>query len=475
MVFRGEECLFTRPPHNDKNILAFYCTIITATTYIIYRFAGWPSQDLLLAAMGLYSIYILFNLIKNKEFSPIKICLSGFIVGLTCGLKLSSSVFAIPLIITNLLFIKNFKYPLKTFVIYISSMAGGFLLIDGYWMYKLYITYNNPFMPYFNGFFKSKYIATNDIFSIDFPHLSTHIKLAFPFFTNWGLWTKMLYFMVILYPITSIKFNKTDFEKTYGINIVYLDYLIVFNLFTYIYWANLLPIFRYILIITGLSTTIILLFLLKISYILSKNFTLNYKINWQEVLTAYLFIITAYFLLTSKTTHKIKLPIRISLKDTNQILYIEDKKLPQDAIVLLQAGFAVFAPFQNEKVKYIHTDNILFLKKDIHLFSQKEIYRIKELLKQNPHNIYILCEFNLERFKNTDYDSLVYIMKNNIEKRNDILKKYEIPTYGRFILRAGLLREIKKYGLDNKKVKCETVENNLYADMYLCKIELSKQ
>ena len=66
-------------------------------------------------------------------------------------------------------------------------MVGGFLLSNGWWMYKLWIHFDNPFYPYMNNIFKSSWAVTDAEAYIDKYFFRQHglQKLFYPiFFSN---------------------------------------------------------------------------------------------------------------------------------------------------------------------------------------------------------------------------------------------------------------------------------------------------
>lgn len=94
---------------------------------------------------------------KNGGFRPEYLrtwFVSGLLMGLAAGFKLTNAVFAvglIPLILTA----RTPLVGIKRLVTYSGGGTLGFLIAHGLWSWRLYVEFENPFFPFFNGLFKS--------------------------------------------------------------------------------------------------------------------------------------------------------------------------------------------------------------------------------------------------------------------------------------------------------------------------------
>ena len=87
--------------------------ICASATYIVYRHIGFLSHDLFLNALGVVGVYYILKALDKEHFKLKYIIIAGLSTGLACGLKYSASVFALPTVLTALIFIK--REPLALF------------------------------------------------------------------------------------------------------------------------------------------------------------------------------------------------------------------------------------------------------------------------------------------------------------------------------------------------------------------------
>ena len=81
--------------------------------------------------------------------------IGGALIGAAVGLKLTNAVFAIALPISMLIGWRNFRQRLLVLVWLGLGGLGGVLGTSGVWMGSLWITYGNPTFPFYNAFFGS--------------------------------------------------------------------------------------------------------------------------------------------------------------------------------------------------------------------------------------------------------------------------------------------------------------------------------
>lgn len=481
-------------------VLPIFCLFIAVLTFIIARFVGFMSQDLFINALGLCAVYMVLKAINNK--SSLKyLSIAGLVIGAATGLKLSASVFAVPLVVSALFFVKSFDKPWKSFFAMIACGAAGFLLFNGFWMYKLYSAYGNPLMPYFNQVFHSPLINPDNVFSIDFymKNLSKNIYFAFPFYTDWGYWGKVLYFVFFINILTIPFFNKEKFEKTYSINTKYMDFLILFSFFSYLYWVNTLVVLRYILFLAGISSIIISVFLLKFVFIITQtmeNWGICKKyVDLPQYVRGFLFAVslfTMFVVLMPDFDSKHPKPVnRIKLWNGHQFqaIYVQNKNLPDNSVVVTVSGTGILAPFQNPTARYIHLNARTFTQKQIELFTPKQVNKIKNILKNNKDRLYLISDCDVEKYNTTPPSYVEYLIqlistkrleywtmldKLKIDRNNNNLKidpKYHWSMlYPQYVA----IYELDKYGVDTSKITCEKVRNNLNRTFFLCHLELKR-
>lgn len=120
---------------------------------------SFEQNDIKIAVITLLGIYIFIKYIfsDNSKNRNIFLFLSGAVVGIATGLKLTAFSVAIAFPFIILILFKKIDKPYFALLSYMTGMVVSFLIIDGYWLFKVYAKYDNPVFPYFNDIFKSEY------------------------------------------------------------------------------------------------------------------------------------------------------------------------------------------------------------------------------------------------------------------------------------------------------------------------------
>ncbi|MFM6521628.1 MAG: hypothetical protein ACKPIC_35705, partial [Microcystis panniformis] len=95
---------------------------------------------------------------------PVKlktIIFAGLLLGLATGLKLTTAMYSISLIVAISFLTNTIKEKLRNLLTLILSMAVGFSLTMGYWIILMWTNFANPLFPFFNKIFQSPYIETD--------------------------------------------------------------------------------------------------------------------------------------------------------------------------------------------------------------------------------------------------------------------------------------------------------------------------
>lgn len=139
-------------------------TITLSVLYVIFLptlllQTYFDQNDIKIAAITIIGFYIFIKNIfeKNSKTRNLMFFICGIFLGIATGLKLTAffSLISLPTII--LLLLKKIENPWKILSYYICGAIISFSILDGYWLYKVFAKYNNPFFPYFNDIFKSEY------------------------------------------------------------------------------------------------------------------------------------------------------------------------------------------------------------------------------------------------------------------------------------------------------------------------------
>jgi hypothetical protein len=139
---------------------------ITATTGMVAPITlaelGRTNHDVLSSLFVLGSLLLLVrHFVKHKSLAvssaSVPIAISGVLIGLGIGIKLTLATYAIGLIVALLVVQTNWKDRLLSCATIIGSSLGGAAISAGYWMLKLWAEFGNPLFPFYNAIFKSPY------------------------------------------------------------------------------------------------------------------------------------------------------------------------------------------------------------------------------------------------------------------------------------------------------------------------------
>lgn len=158
--FLSEELVAEHEPGFVLRLIAVLLAITTALWLIVI---GSTFNDSLTCVLVLGSLcLILRNEGRSRYF------LAGVLLGSAVGVKLTNGVFALPMLLACAWLSKSKcgRSLLHDLALLSLGVGAGFILLHGYWSWKLWQEFGNPFFPFFNGIFKSS----------DFPPFNLHDK-----------------------------------------------------------------------------------------------------------------------------------------------------------------------------------------------------------------------------------------------------------------------------------------------------------
>ena len=142
------------PIRTSQAVLALLALTGAAT----YSTIGNSMNDGFVAAAILGALVLV---LAPENASHRRWLLAGLIAGAMMGLKLTASVYCLALACTALV-----AGPWKDRLFRLSALGVGgvlgFLASYGYWGWRLFKLYGNPFFPYYNNFFKSPELGLQD-------------------------------------------------------------------------------------------------------------------------------------------------------------------------------------------------------------------------------------------------------------------------------------------------------------------------
>ncbi len=206
--------------------------------------------------------------------------LAGVLLGLACGLKLTSAVYALGLTLSLLLVWPILRYSLRQFGGFALGGLGGYLVVSGYWNWFLWNRFGNPIFPYRNDLFHSQWAVPESFQDGRFlPHtfpealsypfrwfLRLHTTSELPFRDAlWAILTVLLPMVLVALAASRMQRRKdSSAEKMIeqpAIAPAHFWLIVVFFITTYVIWNWMFSIQRYLIplgLIGGLVIFLIL-------------------------------------------------------------------------------------------------------------------------------------------------------------------------------------------------------------------------
>ncbi len=197
---------------------------------------------------------------ETPNQAAVRTAASGALLGMATALKLVFALYAVGLGVALLLtcFASGRWRSCFSWAV---GFALGFLLLGGIWFASLYAEYQNPFFPYFNGFFQSPFVAAEGFRDLRFMPVSLTDWLAYPFvwlidpLRVWELPFRDLR-VVVLYPLLVLL--PICFWRRLAGEARALGVVLIFVLVSYLVWLTVFSIYRYLAVVEMLTPLVLL-------------------------------------------------------------------------------------------------------------------------------------------------------------------------------------------------------------------------
>jgi hypothetical protein len=272
LIYKISQELFSRLQGFFRELL---CLAIAATAY--YGAAniseiGTTLGDNVISILPLTAILLIIrHLLTSKapdRGDYYRLASAGIISGLAAGLKLTVAVIVVPIAIALTVVAVAYKMRLKLVALVYAGILFGFLASYGFWGLSLFDEYRNPFFPYFNGIFHSKYRAAENFRDMRFLPQKWQQTLFYPFYfarrnnlvseyTFRDMRLAACYVLVFIV----IVFHCRGFLARAGPRISNLEagekrclvFMTLFTVLSYILWQQEFSIYRYAIVLEFLA------------------------------------------------------------------------------------------------------------------------------------------------------------------------------------------------------------------------------
>ena len=132
--------------------------IISISGQATFYQIGASTNEIPIAFFMLWGFYILLKMVKFPLSQKIwKFFIAGLIMGIGLGFKQTSVTYCLAAGLSLIICRKYLNKPFKSIFYFALGGLLGYFVINGYFMYKYFVLYGNPFFPFLNGIFHSPY------------------------------------------------------------------------------------------------------------------------------------------------------------------------------------------------------------------------------------------------------------------------------------------------------------------------------
>lgn len=372
MIYRLERLYFDFSTAKGK-FYALICFLIAMTGNATFLQIGASSNEIMLAFFYLLALYLLvheiFFLKSGKKSAFIW---SGFLLGMAMALKLTGVIYCVVSGASLILFYKKIKNPWQNIAWFVLFGFLGFLTFSGFWIWKLWTEFQNPFYPFANSIFKSEWMSFSNFSDQNFNPQNWRELFIWPIITSLSLRREegngmfvpdfrslFVYLIFLSFILKTLFYFLTRRQKCLDEKWFFLG---VYTFICYIIWAYFFSISRYFV----LGEILFAFFIVKVLF--SKNPT---SVLGRGVY--YAFLIVSFFILCSTPYFSDKWGVRDDWRLFNQprdmYVWVEDVNIPDNALIKTYnyPTSAVFTYFAEKKpsIKGVNVFQQMYgLKKD---------------------------------------------------------------------------------------------------------------
>lgn len=321
LIFKIAELFFTG---KYRYLCIFLSLMVCSTGFAVFSQVSTTTNEMQIAVLILWAFYILLKIFSgNLEKNRYSFLLSGLLLGMAAGFKLTAVIYCISAFITLLCFRKNMCRPGLMIFMFCLGGAVGFLLINGFWMWKLWALFQNPLFPFANGIFKSEYFD-------DFNYSDKRFLPQTP--AEWLFYPFMWALHMSGQTVAEHLFIDFRFAIGYVILVLYggwrlcgktLDikslFLFVYLFSSYVVWLCFFSIMRYALVMEALLAIVIVKFVCDVY---------PKELKWQVLY--FPFVAVLLFVLLTSPEH-----MYLNYREGSKVVEMESVSVAEDHLILL--------------------------------------------------------------------------------------------------------------------------------------------
>ena len=237
--------------------------LVGASGFALWFQVGSTTNEVPLALAVLSVFYWLLKELERQEQRLKVFAGCGLLLGAALGLKPTVVIYCLSSGMTLIIFYRRLQKPLLMVALFALGGLFGYLAVNGWWMWKLWELYGNPFFPFLNGIFHSPYFDDFNFRdnrylpplpqALWFPYLwwTTH-GVSEEFFIDFRI--PLLYMLGLAFLTAALLRRKIgDYWREYP----RWYFLVVFILLSYLVWLVMFAIIRYLIAVEMLAAIVL--------------------------------------------------------------------------------------------------------------------------------------------------------------------------------------------------------------------------
>lgn len=142
----------------DKKLPIFFTLLLGLCGYGVFFQIGTSSNEIMISFLLLLSLYLLLRVLCGQSEARGKLFfIAGLSAGAAMGLKLTAVIYCAAFGAALISFYKKIPSSGKNISLFALGGFFGFAVFSGFWLWRCWQAFENPFFPFANEFFQSPY------------------------------------------------------------------------------------------------------------------------------------------------------------------------------------------------------------------------------------------------------------------------------------------------------------------------------